>query len=300
MVLCGGVGSERDISLVSGQSIADALKGHFDVELICLEEAQLPASVKGDRSVVFPALHGEFGEDGSLQALLEDAGIQYCGSDATASRLCMAKDKTKLLAQDLGIKTPKGIAFDGVDTPLADAVINELGPSLIIKPTDQGSSVGLHFAEHRSALGAVLSRIRSGRWLIEERIRGRELTVGILGGKALGVVEILSASGVYDYKAKYTKGATEYRYPADLEAEVELQVKQCAERLFDACGCRDFARVDFLLEAGQVFFLEINTLPGLTATSLLPKSAECNGLDFETLALELVAPAIRRFVVAAK
>ena len=174
VVLCGGVGSERDISLVSGQSIADALKHHFIVELLPLNKAQLPASVKADRSVVFPALHGEFGEDGSLQALLEAAGIHYCGSDAVASRLCMAKDQTKLIAQDLGVNTPKGIAFDGADAPLADAVIDELGPSLVIKPTNQGSSVGLHFAEHRSALGIALSQIRSGRWLIEEWVRGRE------------------------------------------------------------------------------------------------------------------------------
>ena len=295
VVLCGGVGSERDVSFVSGQSIAEVLKRHFVVELLRLDKPQLPASVKGNRSVVFPALHGEFGEDGSLQALLEAAGIHYCGSDSAASRLCMAKDQTKLLAQELGINAPKGIAFDGADVPLADAVINKLGPSLIIKPTDKGSSVGLQFSEHRSALGIALSQIRSGRWLIEERIRGRELTVGLLGGKALGVVEILSASGVYDYRAKYTKGATEYRYPAELEPEVESQIRQSSERLFEACGCRDFARADFLLEGDRLYFLEINTLPGLTATSLLPKSAACAGLDFETLALELVAPAIQRF-----
>lgn len=297
VVLCGGIGSERDISLASGRSIAEVLDRHFTVELLCLDKANLPDSIKGDQSVVFPALHGEFGEDGSLQTLLEAAGIHYCGSGPAASRLCMAKDQTKSLARELGINAPEGIAFDGAEAPLADAIISELGSSLVIKPTDQGSSVGLSFTEHRSALGVALSQIRSGRWLIERRIRGRELTVGLLNGKALGVVEILSASGVYDYEAKYTKGATEYRYPAELDPAVESQIKQSAQRLFDACGCRDFARVDFLLEGDQAYFLEINTLPGLTATSLLPKSAACVGLDFEALALELVAPAIQRFVI---
>jgi D-alanine-D-alanine ligase len=130
---------------------------------------------------------------------------------------------------------------------------------------------------------------------VEQRIRGRELTVGVLKGAAMGVVEIVSQSGVYDYKAKYTPGSTEYIFPADLEPEVEAKVKDHAEQLFVACGCRDFARVDFLLNSKRPYFLEINTLPGLTATSLLPKSASCVGLDFEQLATELVQPAIARF-----
>jgi D-alanine-D-alanine ligase len=174
-------------------------------------------------------------------------------------------------------------------------VIDALGTSLVIKPTDQGSSVGLYFTEHRSALGVTLSQIHCGNWMIERRIRGRELTVGVLEGAAMGVVEVVSASGVYDYQAKYTAGSTEYRYPATLEPTVEAQIKANAEALFDACGCRDFARVDFLLDGSKSFFLEINTLPGLTATSLLPKSASCVGYDFESLGRELVSPAIRRF-----
>jgi D-alanine-D-alanine ligase len=178
---------------------------------------------------------------------------------------------------------------------LADAVIEQLGASLVIQPAEQGSSGGLHFTEHRSALGVTLSGIRSGNWLIEQRIRGRELTVGVLHGAAMGIVEIVSQTGVYDYKAKYTPGSTEYHFPADLEAAVEAKIKDQAEQLFDACGCRDFARIDFLLDGGRPYFLEINTLPGLTATSLLPKSASCVGYDFEQLAGELVAPAMARF-----
>ncbi|CAA6678785.1 MULTISPECIES: D-alanine--D-alanine ligase [unclassified Lentimonas] len=295
VVLYGGVGSERDVSLVSGEAIAKALSANFEVELLRLDAEALPESIDGSRSIVFPALHGAFGEDGRLQALLEAAGVEYCGSDAAASRLCMAKDLTKTIARDLGIDVPEAMVFDGANAPLADAVIGVLGTSLVIKPTDQGSSVGLYFTEHRSALGVTLSKIHEGNWLIEQRIRGRELTVGVLKGAAMGVVEIVSASGVYDYEAKYTPGSTEYRYPAELQPEVEARIKADAEALFNACGCRDFARIDFLLDGAKSYFLEINTLPGLTATSLLPKSASCVGLDFESLGRDLVTPAMARF-----
>lgn len=294
IVLYGGVGSEREVSLASGAAIAQALGAHFEVELLRLDADELPDGIVGRGAIVFPALHGAFGEDGRLQTLLESAGVEYCGSDAAASRRCMAKDQTKAIAEELGIAVPAGMVFDGHDAPLADAVIEQLGASLVIKPTDQGSSVGLYFTEHRSALGVTLSQIHAGNWLIEQRIRGRELTVGVLNGAAMGVVEIVSASGVYDYQAKYTPGATEYRFPAELEPAVEAQIKADAEALFEACGCRDFARIDFLLDGSQPYFLEINTLPGLTATSLLPKSAACVGFDFESLACELVAPAMQR------
>jgi len=299
VVLYGGVGSEREVSLRSGEAIAQALRASFEVVALVLDSESLPVSIQSDSSVVFPALHGSFGEDGQLQALLEAAGIHYCGSDAAASRLCMDKAATKKIASDLRIAVPAAISFTGADAPLADAVIEQLGASLVIKPADQGSSVGLHFTEHRSALGVTLSGIRSGNWLIEQRIAGRELTVGVLKGAAMGVVEIVSQSGVYDYKAKYTPGSTEYQFPANIEPAVEAKVKAHAEQLFDACGCRDFARIDFLLDGSRPYFLEINTLPGLTATSLLPKSALCVGYDFEQLAAELVAPGIARFLKGA-
>ena len=295
VVLYGGVGSEREVSLKSGEAIGSALAKSFNVELMRLDDEAVPAAIRPGEQVVFPALHGSFGEDGRLQALLEAAGIEYCGSDAAASRLCMAKDETKALAASNGVTVPKALAFEAASIPLADAVIAQLGADLVVKPTDQGSSVGLFFTENRSALGQVLGSIDGGRWLIEERIRGRELTVGLLEGKAMGIVEIVSASGVYDYEAKYTAGRTEYRFPAKLDAAVEQRIKAAAETIFGACGCRDFARVDFLLAAETPYFLEVNTLPGLTATSLLPKSASCEGHDFEMLAAKLVSPALQRF-----
>ena len=230
-----------------------------------------------------------------MQAMCEATGLVYCGSDAAASRLCMAKDQTKQVANRLQIPSPKGLRFACDDVPPADTIIDSLGTSLVVKPADEGSSVGLHFTEHRSELGVALSQIHTGNWLVEQRIRGRELTIGILNGKAMGVVEIVSASGVYDYQAKYTPGSTEYIYPAKLSPEIEGQIQSFATALFEACGCRDFSRIDFLLDDSGLHFLEINTLPGLTSTSLLPKSASCIGLDFKQLAVALVQPAIDRF-----
>lgn len=294
LVLHGGTSEEREVSLASGQALSAALGAKHPVELVRLDEEALPGGIQLADTVVFPALHGGFGEDGRIQALLEAAGVEYCGSDAAASRLCMDKAATKLIAREQRVPTPDWLVFDAAETPPADSVIERLGSSLVVKPVDEGSSVGLHFAEHRSALGVALSQIHAGKWLVEQRVRGRELTVGLLEGKTMGVVEIVSASGVYDYEAKYTPGSTEYRFPADLEPAVEAQLRDDAERLFLACGCRDFARIDFLLQGGQPHFLEINTLPGLTATSLLPKSASCAGYGFEALAGVLVAPALER------
>lgn len=294
LVLHGGTSRERAVSLASGQALAAALAVHHPVELVRLDADVLPPGIQPSDTIVFPALHGRFGEDGQIQALLTAAGVEFCGSDAAASRLCMDKAATKRIARGQQIPTPDWLEFEASETPLADAVIEQMGSSLVIKPVNEGSSVGLHFAEHRSALGVALSQIHTGRWLIEQRIRGRELTVGVLLGTAMGVVEIVSASGVYDYQAKYTPGTTAYHFPAELDAPVERQIRDYAERLFAACGCRDFARVDFLLEGRQLYLLEINTLPGLTATSLLPKSAACVGYDFEALAAALVAPAIQR------
>lgn len=295
VVLYGGVGAEREVSLKSGEAIAEALAVNFEVERLCLESESIPEGIDPKASICFPALHGGFGEDGRLQALLDDAGVIYCGSDAQASRTCMDKGATKQIAEDLGIPVPKGLVFAGDAVPLADDLMSALGESLVIKPVDQGSSVGLYFTEHRSALGVTLSQIHEGTWLAEQRIRGRELTVGLLHGKAMGVVEIVSPSGVYDYRAKYTAGSTEYHYPANLPEAVTSRIQSAAEQLFSACGCRDFARIDFLLdESNEPYFLEINTLPGLTSTSLLPKSATCIGLDFEALAVELVSGALQR------
>ena len=166
----------------------------------------------------------------------------------------------------------------------------------MLKPNRQGSSVGLQVVTSRAGLDIALGGIRQGDWVAEMRIVGRELTVGLLRGRAMGVVEIVPKSGVFDYSSKYTKGLTEYFAPAALSDEVADEVRRSAETAFAACGCRDYARIDYMLSAeGELSLLEINTLPGMKETSLLPMSARCVGLDFNALCRELVAPALERF-----
>ena len=151
-------------------------------------------------------------------------------------------------------------------------------------------------AEGLDALQEALAPLPRGNWMIEKRIFGRELTVGVLNGQALGIVEVIPKGGIYDYKHKYVTGSTEYRYPAVLPAALESGVRRDAETAFAVCGCRDFARVDFIAtQDGPWFLLEVNTIPGLTETSLLPKSASCAGYDFDRLVNELVAPSLKRF-----
>ncbi|MBP9914216.1 MAG: ATP-grasp domain-containing protein, partial [Opitutaceae bacterium] len=191
---------------------------------------------------------------------------------------------------------PKAVRFSAAAKPAVDEVVAQLGEQVVVKPNAEGSSVGLSIVNDRAGLAAALAGIRAGDWLIEQRIIGRELSVGVLRGRAMGVVEIRPKSGVYDYASKYTKGLTEYFAPAPLDEELTRETQTAAEKAFAACGCRDYARVDFML-AGKntLYLLEINTLPGMKETSLLPMSARCAGLDFTALVRELVMPAVQRF-----
>jgi len=298
-VLCGGTSSEREVSLGSGAASAVALARSFPTRLFTVEADALPAGLDPARHVVFSTLHGTFGEDGGMQRLLDAAGVAYAGCDAAASALTMDKAATKAAAAARGITVAKGLTFSAAQKPTAEAVIAQLGDQVVVKPNDQGSSVGLTVATDRAMLAQALAAITTGNWLIEQRLVGRELSVGVLHGKAMGVVEIRPKSGVYDFASKYTKGATAYFAPAPLSETMTKAAQTAAETAFAACGCRDYARVDFILCEQNVnnplYLLEINTLPGMKETSLLPMSARCVGLDFTGLVRELVSPAVQRF-----
>ncbi len=295
-VFAGGTSAEREVSLGSGRACANALARSFPVRFFEINADALPGELDPARHVVFSTLHGTFGEDGGMQRLLDAAGVVYSGCDAAASALTLDKSRTKAAALAQGVAGARQLQFTAADKPTADAVIAALGAMVVLKPNNEGSSVGLTIATDRATLATALAGIRSGDWLVEERIVGRELSVGVLQGRALGVVEIRPKSGVYDYVSKYTKGMTEYFAPAPLGEEQTALVQRAAERAFAACGCRDYARVDFILsEKNALYFLEINTLPGMKETSLLPMSARCAGMDFTALVRELVVPAVRRF-----
>jgi D-alanine-D-alanine ligase len=295
-VFAGGTSAEREVSLGSGRACAQALARSFPTRLFVIDADALPADLDPSRHVVFSMLHGTFGEDGGMQRLLDAGKVGYSGCDAPSCALTMDKALTKRTAAARGIRVPDEVEFTSPAVPEADAVADSLGEDLVVKPNDQGSSIGLSLVSSRAELAAALRRATPGRWLVEKRIRGRELSVGVLHGKAMGVVEIRPRSGVYDYQSKYTKGLTEYFAPAPLDPATAAAVRSASETAFAACGCRDYARADFILSAqGEPFLLEINTLPGMKETSLLPMSARCVGLDFIALVREMVRPALARF-----
>jgi len=293
IILCGAISPEREVSLRSGRAVASVMAGARLVELAANE---LPAWIDGTRHVVFPVIHGDYGEDGQIQTALEARGISFAGCDAAASRLCIDKVATKQLMRRVGVPAIPEFVFAGKAKPSADKLIAELGERVVIKPADKGSSVGLYVTQGQPELAAALADIPAeGQWMAERRLVGREMSIGLLEGKALGLVEIVPLQGVYDYKTKYTKGSSDYRYPAPVTPVQAASIALAAETLFAACGCRDFARADVFLEPdGNFYFLEINTMPGMTETSLMPKSASCLGLDFNTLARRMMAPALAR------
>ncbi|MDQ8180577.1 D-alanine--D-alanine ligase [Pelagicoccus sp. SDUM812005] len=296
-VLLGGISAEREVSLGSGHAAASALAKRFEVDVFDVQShSELPEGLDPQRHVVFSTLHGSFGEDGAAQRLLDEAGVVYAGCDAASSALTFDKVATKAALAAAGVPVPAEIVFEAGDVPLAETVVSVLGPSVVIKPAAEGSSVGLQFAEGEAEVADCLEKCKSGRWLIEPRVSGKEVTVGILQGEALGVVEIRPRSGRFDFESKYTKGLTEYIAPAEISEELSERIRKLATMAFSACGCRDYARIDCMVDTeGNPYFLEINTLPGLKETSLLPMSAALFGYNFDELLQKLVEPALLRY-----
>jgi D-alanine-D-alanine ligase len=296
-VLYGGTSAEREVSLRSAEGVVRALykAGHqpigIDLQKDSIEDLPAP-----DSGVIFPVLHGTFGEDGQLQQLLENGGYEYVGCDATSSRICFDKELALLAAESIGAPVAKRLVYSQVSELDVSEIEREIGFPAVLKPACQGSSVGLHVLRSKDDLLRALPRVPSGKLLIEEQIQGREFSVGVLDGQALGIVEIKPKGGVYDYKHKYTDGFTEYLFPAPLSDDMTMEIRKWAERIYNACGCRDFARVDFLQHSnGRPVFLEVNTIPGMTATSLLPKSASVLGMDYVQLVEKMICPALQRF-----
>ncbi len=295
-VLCGGISPEREVSLVSGKSVCNALRKNFDAFLIRLDENKLPSGINPKDTVVYPAMHGDYGEDGTLQSQLEASGFSYAGCGPLSSRTCMVKPAAKALMRFAGLPTAQSYEFDAASKPSASSIFGLFPNGAIIKPADKGSSVGLSVALTEEGAVKALESITEGKWMAEDFRKGREFSIGVIYGKSAGVVEIIPEGGVYDFKRKYTPGSTRYEYPAKISEESETAMRCAAETAFHACGCRDFARVDFIGDGKENFvILEINTLPGMTPTSLLPKSASCAGYDFESLCAKLVEGAVSRF-----
>ncbi|MGD9547419.1 MAG: D-alanine--D-alanine ligase [Candidatus Krumholzibacteriia bacterium] len=323
-VLMGGDSSERDISLLTGQAVVAGLeRGGHQATPLDIPGVAAVAGLEGlrDHDVVFPALHGGQGEDGHLQALLDLMGVPYALSGPLASALAMDKGAAKRVMRGAGVPTPDWlqVTWDkagdhpeavvgrtgsdrssalGLDHILERAVV-EIGFPLVVKLNSAGSSVGVRIVESpggfAEAFGAVLAAApdRILDVILERFIPGRELTAAIFLGRRLPLLEIRPRQGFYDYANKYTTGASEYLVPAPVHSPLYEQISGDALRVFDILGCRGLARIDFRLDGDRYYCLEVNTIPGMTENSLVPKAAAAVGIGFEALVEDLCLAALQ-------
>ncbi len=298
-VLMGGWSNERPVSLMSGNGVADALEGQgYKVSRVDMDRnvAQVLAALRPD--VVFNALHGVPGEDGSVQGMLDLMGIKYTHSGMVTSVIAIDKELTKQCLVPGGVPMPKGTIVDSESLYAGDP----LPRPYVLKPVNEGSSVGVAIVKADSNYGNPISRDATGPWqefaslLAEPFIKGRELTVAVLGGKSLCVTELKPKSGFYDFDAKYTDGLTEHICPADIPKDIEDYMLELAQRAHELLGCKGASRTDFRWddELGRdgVFVLETNTQPGMTLLSLVPEQAKHIGISYAQLVDMLVKEAL--------
>ena len=312
-VLMGGPSAEHAISLRSGQGAIDALtrRGWHAAPLVIPQDLTIDQACRVARvlleqqrpSVVFVALHGPFGEDGTIQQLCEDLSLPYTGSDPAASRLGMDKVASRQHFEHAGLCVPRWRVMERAHPRQLDAVLAELPFPVVVKPTNQGSSIGVSIARTRQELTAAMEA--AGRYdtriLVEEYLDGRELTVGVVDEQALPVIEIKPRRPFFDYAAKYTPGETMYLVPAPLEPTLAAGIQQVGLRAHQALGCRHFSRTDLIVDqTGRTVVLEVNTIPGLTPMSLLPKAAACVGVSYEELCERFLQMAAASTVAAAR
>ncbi|MBE0572463.1 MAG: D-alanine--D-alanine ligase [Ignavibacteriaceae bacterium] len=320
-LLVGGTSPERQVSKMSGKGILQALKNlQYPAVLIdpayglnqpkkeedffsekdyseisnrnCIDA--INSNLLDDVDVVFSAMHGKWAEDGTIQSLLELRGLKYTGSKVLASALAMDKEMSKVIFRQAGVQTADWFtvqqrSFEPI--LIADEIKQKFGFPCIIKANDQGSTVGLKFVQDESGVeeGIAIAQQYSNKALIEKYIPGRELTVAVLIDEALPVLEIIPKSGFYDYEHKYTSGMSEYIVPAKIPVEVAKKAQQQALNAFNALGCEGYARVDFRMNnQNELFCLEVNTLPGMTPLSLVPKAAKAVGISFEELIRRII------------
>lgn len=288
-VLSGGPSAEREVSLASGRAVHEALLrlGHRaiirDIGPDDLSALDVPADF------VFIALHGAFGEDGTVQAELDRRGLRYCGTGAAASRLAMNKDESKQRFIAAGIPTPE---YEVVDGRSVRGLSGRFPVPAVVKPIDSGSSVDTSIPKSPKALQRAADDLvaKYGAALVERCIKGPELTVGVLGDQALPVCEIRTKREFYDYQAKYIDDDTEYRFDIDLPPAVLARVQELSVAAHRALGCEVFSRHDWMVDGQthQPYILEVNTIPGFTSHSLLPKAAGRVGIDFDRLCQRIV------------
>jgi len=295
-VLTGGIGEEREISIQSGNCVADTLQqAGLDVVRADIQPDKLDILENPDIDVFFIALHGQFGEDGQLQQILEDKALIYTGSGPEASRIAFDKRDSKQAFAKAGIDVPPAIEFDPqADETQIERQLRQMADAYVVKPRRQGSSVGISIVSStRQAVGAAQrTYAQFHECIIEKFIAGREITVGIVQDRALPIIEVVSKTGFYDYQAKYIDERTEFLFNTIGDPMLVAKIQQAALTCFHALGCRHFARVDFILsEDNTPYALELNTIPGFTTHSLLPKAAAKAGISMSHLCLKIVKAA---------
>lgn len=303
VVVMGGPSTEAEVSRRSGTAILEALKAKgYNAEGLELNPATFANDIKASGAeFVFNALHGKFGEDGIIQGTLEMMGIPYTGSGVMAAAVTMDKVATKRFFMAEGIPTPKAhtyFRYEFKKRDLTGEILQEFSVPVVVKASSQGSSIGVVIVEKAEELESALSEAfkYDREVLVEEFIKGRELTVAVWGNEekqeALPIIEITTVTGRYDYVTKYKVGASTHIIPAPLPEEVTKKVKEIAIRAFAVCGCSGMARVDFMLgEDNQPYVIEVNTIPGMTETSLVPDAGRAAGIEFPELCARILAMA---------
>jgi D-alanine-D-alanine ligase len=302
-LIAGGKSSEREVSLKSGTQVYQALnKDKYDIRRYdpLTDLGRLVQDAK-DLDVALIIMHGRGGEDGSMQGLLDLLEIPYQGSGVLASALAMNKELSKAIYQMAGLRVPAALSFTRDMVPSPQEIEGKLGLPVVIKPVNEGSSIGITKAGTPEALQAGLDAAFAldNRVLVEEFIEGTEVTGGVLGNarlQAMPLVEIIPSSAYtfFDYEAKYQPGATQEICPARLDADLTHRAQECAIKAHQALGCRGYSRTDMMVKDGEIYVLETNTIPGMTATSLFPQGAQAAGIDFPTLLDTLINLALEK------
>ena len=286
IIIYGGNSSEKEISIKTGMAVNKCLRNTFKTKMLLLgDNYKIVEDHYETGDIIFNGLHGGYGENGEIQSFFEDRGINFIGSKSKACRIAIDKIKSKKIVRSLDCLVPYGKIVEGLET------FNDFTPPFIIKPNTEGSSVGfseiLSDKNFKNAL--KLNRKYKHQLLAEEKIEGREITVPILDGKVLPIVEIIPHKKIYDYESKYVMGKTDYVVPAKIEKSLEKKIAKISEKIYLKIGCRHYSRIDYILSAEEeLYFLEINTYPGMTDTSLFPKSAHSAHMSFNELIIKLV------------
>jgi len=336
VLMVGGFSSEREVSLASGKGVLKALRqnGHNVIvvdpvygnkfvseDLIFRDEVKssypkvedlkqlwtssyrntldcINSKLFDNTDIVFIALHGKYSEDGRLQAILEARNLKFTGSDMFASVKAIDKDLAKTIFAYNNIPTAPWISFTKWENNIKDIIQTRIGFPCVIKPNDEGSTVGLSIVDNPNLLEEAVKTAfgYSDKIIVEKYIKGREITVPILGEQALPVIEVKPKDGFYDYQHKYTKGMTEYICPAELPVEVATKAQEIALSAHNALGCSVYSRVDFLMDINYNFYcLEVNTLPGMTELSLVPKAAKVIGIEFNELVERIINLSLEKY-----